>query len=267
MMFAAGGTIILVRFAPGYFFDDREMDAKYARAAQSEIQADSWQRSTGAIAVHLVKGWLRGDLGQSRQFDVPVAELVGARIRVSAELLLKGILGGWLLAICGALPISGLRSGRVMVGLPFTILLAIPTAAMATACILCETGGPVLVFSLVIAAREFKFLRALLEGAWCSAHLVQGRAQGLSLRALVKIHILPNAAPQLRSLITLSIVTALGALVPIELIFTVPGVGLLAWSAVMNRDLPVLVTVSLMMACAIGLAGMLSTHTFTLEDA
>src|SRR3954471_13524139 len=147
MIFAAGGTILLVRFAPGYFSDDREMDAKYARAAQSELWADNGQRSSGAIAIDLAKGWLSGDLGQSRQFGVPVTELLGARVRVSAMLLVEGIAGGWLLAICGALPVSGLRKGKSIFGLPFTILLAIPTAAMATACILCEKGGPVLVFS------------------------------------------------------------------------------------------------------------------------
>jgi peptide/nickel transport system permease protein len=151
--------------------------------------------------------------------------------------------------------------------LPFTILLAVPTAAMATTCILAETGGPALVFSLVIAAREFKFLHRLLKGAWYSPHLLYGRAQGLSLRALIALHILPNAAPRLFALVTLSIVTALGALVPIEVVFSVPGVGQLAWAAVKNRDLPVLVAVSLLMACVVSVAGMLSARMFTLEEA
>ena len=268
MLFAAAGTILLVRFAPGFFSDDREMDARYAQTARLEIQADQeQQQSIRLIAIGEVKSWLRGDFGQSRQFQVPVAELVGARLRVSAVLLSQGILFGWLLAACAALPVSCLRRGGVIWGLPFTILLAIPTAAMATACILAETGGPVLVLSLLIAAREFKFLRSLLEGAWRSPHLLQGRAQGLAPLALVRTHILPNVAPQLYALATLSIVTALGAFVPIEVIFTVPGVGQLAWSAVMNRDLPVLVAIGLLMACIVGIAGMLSARDVTLEAA
>jgi peptide/nickel transport system permease protein len=79
------------------------------------------------------------------------------------------------------------------------------------------------------------------------------------------MHIAPNIVPQLCALTTLSIVTALGALVPIEAIFTVPGVGQLAWSAVINRDLPVLVAISLLMAFVVGLAGMLATRTLSLE--
>jgi peptide/nickel transport system permease protein len=181
--------------------------------------------------------------------------------------LAQGILLGWLLAACTALPISGLRKGRLLWSLPFTCLLAIPAAAMATACILADVGGPVLVLSLLIAARDFKFLRSLLEGAWRSPHLLQARARGLSAPALVRMHVLPNVVPQLCALATLSIVTALGALVPIEVIFTVPGVGQLAWSAVMNRDLPVLVAITFLMASVVGFAGMLSPRDFSQEVA
>lgn len=268
MLFAAGGTILLVRFAPGFFSDSREMDARYAQAARLEMQAeDIQQQPVNRIAIREVKSWLKGDFGQSREYHVPVAELIGARVRVSALLLAQGICCGWLIAISAALPVSSLRKGGTLLGLPFTILLAVPTAAMATGCILAEAGGPVLVLSLLIAAREFKFLRSLFEGAWRSEHLLLGRAQGLTPWALVRAHILPNAASQLCALATLSIVTALGALVPIEVIFTVPGVGQLAWSAVMNRDLPVLVAVSLLMACVIGFTGMLSTRDLPLEAA
>jgi peptide/nickel transport system permease protein len=268
MLLASAGTILLVRIAPGFFSDPREMDAKYAQSARTEIEAEkSRQQPISLIAIHQAKDWIKGDFGQSRQYQIPVTELIGARIRVSARLLAKGILGGWLLAVCAALPISTVQKSGFLWALPFILLLAVPTSAMATACILSETGGPVLVLALLIAARDFKFLHGILKGAWRSPHLLQGRAQGLSLPALVRLHILPNAASQLCALATLSIVTALGAMFPIEVIFTVPGVGQLAWSAVMNRDLPVLVAISLLMAFVIGLAGMLSTRDVTLEAA
>jgi len=268
MLFVAAGTILLVRCAPGFFSDTREMDAKYAATARAELQQqEQQQQSLRSIAVHEVKGWLHGDFGESRQYEVPVAGLIAPRIQVSAWLLVRGIFYGWLLAFCAALPISAMRRGGYLAGLPFTLLLATPAAALATACILSDTGGPVLVLSLLIAAREFKFLRSMLEGMWSAPHVLQSRAQGLPLHAIVRRHILPNVAPQLSALATLSVVTALGALVPIEVLFTVPGVGQLAWSAVMNRDLPVLVAVSLLMACAIGIAGMLSPQKQTLESA
>jgi len=266
MLVATVGTMLLVRLAPGFFSDPREMDAKYGNAARAGMQAAERQQSIRGLVMEESRSWLKGGLGISREYDVPVTELVRARIQSSALLLTRGIVLGWLLACCAALPISRLLRSGPLCSLPFTVLLAVPAAAMATACILSATGGPVLVLSLVVAARDFKFLRSLLEGAWRSPHLLQGRAQGLSTQALITLHILPNVAPQLGALATLSIVTALGALVPIEVIFTVPGVGQLAWSAVMNRDLPVLAAVSLLMAFVVGLAGMISTRSLTLEE-
>ena len=266
MLFAAAGTVLLVRFAPGFFSDYREMDERYGQAALAEIKAEAGQgRSIRQIAVSEVKGWLHGDFGESRQYQVPVADLLVPRIRASSWLLVEGLGFGWLLAVCTSVPVSFVRKGKLLLDLPFTILLSVPTAAMATACILAEAGGPVLVLSLLVAAREFKFLRAMLQVAWNSPHLLQGRAQGLTSRALITMHILPNLTSQLWALATLSIVTALGAFVPIEVIFNVPGVGQLAWSAVMNRDLPVLVAISLLMASVIGFAGMLSNRDLKLE--
>jgi peptide/nickel transport system permease protein len=263
---AAAGTVLLVRFAPGFFSDAREMDAKYGEAARAEIQANR-QQSVYEIALQEVRGWFKGEFGTSRQFNVRVSGLIADRALVSASLLARGVLLGWVLAACAALPVSGLRKGSLLWSLPFTCLLALPAAAIATACILADVGGPVLVLSLLIAARDFKFLRSLLKAAWNSPHLLQARARGLSAPALVRMHILPNVVPQLCALATLSIVTALGVLVPIEVIFTVPGVGQLAWSAVMNRDLPVLVAITFLMASVVGFAGMISPRALMQEAA
>jgi peptide/nickel transport system permease protein len=46
--------------------------------------------------------------------------------------------------------------------------------------------------------------------------------------------------------------------VPVEVIFNVPGLGELAWNAALNRDLPVLLAVTVIMALAVTLAGMAS---------
>lgn len=266
LFFAAMGTIFLVRLAPGFFSDIREMDARYAQAARGEMQAQrSGKTSVYDIAAETIQGWIHDDFGLSRQYQMPVADLLAARVPVSALLLGKGIAGGWLLAVCAVLPVSALRGSSVLWGAPFTVLLSIPAAAMATACIVSNHGGPVMVLSLLIAAREFKFLRSLLQDAWRSPHLLQGRAQGVPGRVLLAAHILPNIASQLCALMTLSLVTALGVLIPIEVIFSVPGLGQLAWSAVMNRDLPVLTASSLLMACMVAAAGLIATRQGTLE--
>jgi peptide/nickel transport system permease protein len=53
-----------------------------------------------------------------------------------------------------------------------------------------------------------------------------------------------------------SFVLALSAVVPIEVVFDVPGLGQLAWNAAMNRDLPVLLAVTLLLAAGVGIAAL-----------
>jgi peptide/nickel transport system permease protein len=268
MFLAAMGTVVLMRFSPGYYTDIHELEGKYGTVARSAIETEQRQHgSVAAIARTVFGGWLHGDLGQSRQYDAPVSELIRPRLRVTLSLLARGIVYGWLLAFTAALPVSALRKGTTLVSLPFTLLLAIPTGAMATLCLLADTGGPVLVLSLILAARDFKFLERLFRAAWRAPHLLQARAQGLRLHRMIRVFLLPNVMPQILALATFSLVTALSAIVPVEVIFDVPGLGQLAWSAAMNRDLPVLLTVTLCMALAVASAGMFSERMRPVEAA
>lgn len=255
------GSTVLVRCAPGYLSDAREMDSRYADAARAELSAEAVR--SGSLE-HLLSseigGWLHGDAGTSRQYGIPVSELIRPRLAVTGGLLLRALILGWLLAICAALLSSAGRKPMLLWHAPATLLLAIPTAAMATLCLLADHGGPILVIALLLAARDFKFLHSALRKAWLDPHLLQARAQGIRMPRLLLAHILPSAAPQLSALVSLSVVTALSALVPVEVIFNVPGLGQLAWNAAMNRDLPVLLAATVIMAFAVTFAGMASDH-------
>lgn len=262
------GSVLLIRFAPGYFSDAREMDAKYAQNARNELATEQQQQgSLAGIARAAFAGYLHGSFGQSRQYEVPVSELIRERARVTVSILARGIIAGWLLAFAAALPLSMVRRGGTLLGLPFTLLLAVPTGAAATLCLLANHGGPVLVLTLLLAARDFKFLERTLRSAWKSPHLLQARAQGLRLDRMLLGCVLPEIAPRLLSLATLSLLTALSAIVPIEVVFDTPGLGQLAWSAAMNRDLPVLLAVTLLMATAVVLAGVVSQRLEPMEAA
>jgi peptide/nickel transport system permease protein len=255
------GCTAMVRFAPGYLSDSREMDARYADAARVELSAEA-ERSSSLL--HMlsteISGWERGDLGLSRQYQVPVLELILPRLAVTGGLMLRGILFAWTLALCAALISSAGRKRSFFWHVPATLLLAVPTAAMATICLLAGSGGPVLVMTLLLAARDFKFLDRVLRKTCCDPHLLQARAQGVGTRRLLLAYILPSIASQLVALARLSIITALGALVPVEVIFNLPGIGQLAWNAALNRDLPVLLAVTMIMAIAVTLAGIASNR-------
>ncbi|MGD0892675.1 MAG: ABC transporter permease subunit [Terracidiphilus sp.] len=253
------GSTVLIRFAPGYLSDVREMDARYGDAARTELSAEAARSSSVRQMLSTeMSAWANGSLGLSRQYDVPVLELVLPRLAVTGSLMLRAIVFAWSLAVGASLLSNAGRNPSLLWQAPTTLLLAVPTSAIATICLLAGSGGPVLVMTLLLAARDFKFLDRLLRQAWRSPHLLQAKAQGLTTLHLVRAHILPNVASQLLALATLSIVTALSALVPVEVIFSVPGLGQLAWNAAMNRDLPVLLAVTMIMAIAVTCVGMAS---------
>jgi len=119
---------------------------------------------------------------------------------------------------------------------------------MVTLSLVFDVGGPVLVMTVLIAARDFKYLAKIVENTLFNSHVLQARAQGISDWNILRAHVLPSIAPDLGALGLLSILAALGVLVPVEVLFNLPGIGQLAWNAAMNRDLPVLVCSTLVIA-------------------
>lgn len=253
-------STLLVRLAPGYLSDTREMDAQYSGVVRTELAIESARsRSVTQMFAHEFVGWVHGDAGVSRQFGIPVLQLLRPRLAVTANLLLRSIALAWILALGASLIAATRKSSGVLWQTPATLLLAVPTAAMATLCLLIGSGGPVLVMALLLAARDFKFLQRILRQAWFEPHLLHARAQGISTRRLLAAHVAPAMLAQLAALAGLSIVTALSALVPVEVLFDVPGLGQLAWNAALNRDLPVLLAVTLIMAIIVVGSGMLKS--------
>ena len=261
VLLAALGTILLMRFSPGYFADSREMDSQYANTAREALhRQQNQQNEVFALTRSLLNGWLQADFGRSRQYDLPVTELIEPRLRVTGRLLFFGVACGWLIAFALALPLSARRSkrGEAFIAGPTALLLSVPIGAMATACVVADKGGAATVLAAVIAVRDFKLVYRLFRGAGEAPELLFARTQGISPLRIACIHLLPPLTGKLLALALLSFVTALSSIVPLEVIFDVPGLGHLAWSAAMNRDLPVLLDVTLLMAAAVGIASMVS---------
>ena len=255
------GSTVLVRFAPGYLSDAREMDSRYAGAARAELSTEAARsHSLRQMLSSEVGGWMHGDAGVSRHYGVPVSELILPRLAVTGGLLLRSLVLAWSVAACASILSSAGRNPSLLWQAPATLLLAIPTAAMATLCLLSGIGGPISVMGLLLAARDFKFIHRALHKAWMGPDILQARTQGIRTWRILLKHVLPSVATQLCALASLSIVTALSALVPVEVIFNIPGIGELAWNAALNRDLPVLLAVTVIMALAVTFAGMASQN-------
>ncbi|MGI4756629.1 MAG: ABC transporter permease subunit [Janthinobacterium lividum] len=264
LVLASLGTVLLVRCAPGYFSSAQEMDAEHGTGARTGIQAQQDREGTPLQAwLHLSRGLLHGDPGRSHQYDLPVSTLLLPRLQVTGRLLLPVVVIAPLLALLFALPCSQMRAPLLERAVAAATLLgiAVPLSVLASVCLLRGSGGPAVVLLSVVAARDFRFFTRLLRRQSQAPYLLYARAAGMPpLRAVLQ-GVLRPLQGELLSLVALSFVTALGGLLPVEVIFGVPGVGQMAWNAAMNRDLPVLLAVTLLMALGMGLANLLANRT------
>ncbi len=94
--------------------------------------------------------------------------------------------------------------------------------------------------------------------SWAAPHVLFARGCGVGPGRLLLRYVLPQLRPQLVPLFGMSMMTAVAALVPVEVVFDQPGLGKLAWQCAMNRDLPVLAAVTLIFAGVVSFAGALS---------
>lgn len=252
-------TTALVRNAPGYLSESGEMDAGHAATAREQLRALAEQdSSTGRMLIRAIVGIAHGELGVSRQFAVPVGQLIGPRIKFSAVLLFKGILLGWLGAISTACMLAWRRrlfGNLVAIGLS-AALIAVPMGAIATLCLVLNYGGPVLILALTVGVRDFKVLYRLLLQVLDSPPIEHARALGLRSYAIFSVHVRAMLRQALPQLTVTSVVVALGAMVPLEVIFDLPGVGQLAWTAAMNRDVPVLQAVTACVAACVAFSSL-----------
>jgi peptide/nickel transport system permease protein len=242
----------MVRLAPGFGIDEQALDPRWNQQKLAmRGGAQGGHQSILLFYWHYLTGMFRGDLGESTALSAPVSQLLAERLPVTAGLAGKGLLLGWLLAAGLALITTRWRSS--LVGLPAAwfcgLFLCTPAALVALGCAI--LGGPApLAMAASLFPKIFEYARNLLGELARSPHVLGARARGLSERRVLFVHVLPPAIPQLLALGGVSISLAFGAAVPIEALCDLPGIGQLAWKAALGRDLPVLVSLTMLVALA-----------------
>ncbi len=92
------------------------------------------------------------------------------------------------------------------------------------------------------------------------------RAKGLSRLRVIARHVLPNAIVPVIPMIGIDIGIFMGGLVVVESVFGWPGIGQLAWQAIQQVDIPVIVGVTTVSALAIVLGNLIADLTAPLVD-
>lgn len=237
----------LVRFAPGFGVDERELDT---RLRDDSIQA---LRQSHANENHLLKfyadylaGAVHGNLGVSHSFARPVSALFAERLPVTLRTVALGLASGWLFGLLLALLSATLewRGYDLLASLASGAFLCLPSAVVAI--LFLYLGGPVaLAVGVVVFPRIFRYVRNLFVQTYALPHVLMARAKGLTGTRILLWHVFPVAAPQILALAGVSVSIALGAAIPIEVICDSPGIGQLAWQAAISRDLPLLINTTL----------------------
>ena len=249
-------TAALVRLSPGFGVDEHALDpTRDVAGMQARQAARPEQRGFLAYSLRHTAAMFRGDLGVSRNWNRPVTDLLRERWPVTAQLMGVGILGGWALALAFALPAAIFPNriwNAVAAGLS-GLLLCVPSAALAL--LIFVYAGPVrAVVALAVFPRIFQYLQNVLSHAAAEPHVMAARARGISPGRILLWHILPVAAPQVLALAGVSVSMAFGAAVAVEVVCDFPGIGQLAWKAALARDLPLLVTLTMLVTLATQMA-------------
>lgn len=243
-----GGVLaaMLVRIGPGADSDERLLDPRLDAESRAAIEAEhAANRDVLPFYLHHLDTMAHGDWGMSTSLNAPVRELVRARLPVTLEIMAIGMAGGWALAFVLALAaVWSPHGSRMAAGLSAT-LLSIPAAGLAI--LIFSLRGPVrAIIVLILFPRLFDYLRNLLAESYTQPHIVTARAKGLGPVRILFRHVLPVCAPQLLALAGVSASMAFGAAIPVETLCDLPGIGQLAWKAALARDLPVLVTLTML---------------------
>ncbi len=274
-------VFILVRAIPG-----DAVDVLAIEGGLTDSQAEAMRAGLGLTASWLDQftAWclsaLRGELGESLRFHVPVADLLLQAIPVTLALGAASLATGFVLAVAIAL-IATLRPRSIVASLVDILniwSIAIPTFCAGLVAILVFSlwlgwlpvlGNflvPVIILGLDAAGQIVKPLHEEMKELGTAVYIRTARAKGLHPLKIVIGHILPAAAPVLLAMTGLVAASFIGGALTMEVLFGLPGVGSLAFNAVNGRDYPLIQAVVLFLAVAVILINALTDLAQRLVD-
>ena len=117
---------------------------------------------------------------------------------------------------------------------------------------------PSLTLGMLGAGWYARMMRSSMIDVLRQDYIRTARAKGLARRAILFRHALPNAILPVIAMIGIDIGLFMGGIVVVESVFGWPGIGQLAWQAIQRVDIPIIMGVTLVSACAIVLGNLLA---------
>ena len=278
LVFVSALVFVVVRVLPGDPAAIIMGTEGSPEAAARLREALGLNRPLAVQYVEWVGGALRGDLGRSIQYDLPVGQLVVSRLPVTLPLALLAA----AFMVLAAVPLGiyaathHRRSGDYAAMILSQVGISVPQFWSGLLLILVfsvhlgwlRSGGfdgwssgpgPALRSLLLPAIALGLFQAAVLVRATRSAvldvlredYVRTARAKGLSERRVVGSHTFRNALIPVVTVAGLQLGQLVAGAIVLESVFALPGLGRLALGAISARDLPVVQGVALFVASTI----------------
>ncbi len=207
---------------------------------------------------------LRGDLGESYQLRLPVAEVIGRQLGPTLQLSALALVIAVLLALASALLVRG-RTGRAVASGVELVVLSSPvfwTGLVLLSVFSFQLGWfpvsgardaaaivlPAVTLALPVAALLSQVLRDGVEAAEREPFLLTVRARGAGPLRESLHHSLRHASVGGVTLAAYLVGSLLGGAVLVETVFARPGIGRVTLTAITDRDLPVITGVIMLSA-------------------
>jgi peptide/nickel transport system permease protein len=125
---------------------------------------------------------------------------------------------------------------------------------------------PAVALGLIYMALIARITRATMLEVLSQDYVRTARAKGLSGARVVLRHALPNALLPIVAMIGIDIGQFMGGVVVVEAVYGWPGIGQLAWQAIQQADVPIIMGVTLVSSLAIVLGNLLADAIAPLLD-
>ncbi len=220
---------------------------------------------------------LQLDLGRSYLQKTEVSTLIAARLPATL-LLMVGAISAELVLGLGMGIIAALRRGtttdntlmiasfigvsapQFVVGLLLLYVFAVqlgwfPIGGYGT---FAHLVLPALTLGILGSGWYSRMMRSSMIDVLRQDFIRTAHAKGLSRARVLLRHALPNAILPVIAMIGIDIGIFMGGIVIVESVFGWPGIGQLAWQAIQRVDIPIIMGVTLVSACAIVLGNLVA---------
>ncbi|MGQ0564398.1 MAG: ABC transporter permease [Gemmobacter sp.] len=220
---------------------------------------------------------VQGDMGRSYLQKTEVADLIAARLPATLLLMVAAIACelalGLAMGIAAALMRGRVADNALMmtsfvtVSAPQFVVSLLMLYVFAVRLQWFPIGGYGTVAHLVLPAVTLgllgsgwyaRMVRSSMIDVLRQDYVRTARAKGLRPARIVARHVLPNAILPVIAMIGIDIGMFMGGIVVVESVFGWPGLGQLAWQAIQRIDIPIIMGVTLVSACAIVLGNLLA---------